>query len=287
MTAFPHVSVIIPVYQHWQHIPALLARLAAQTLPTGEMEILIVDNGSPMERPDLALPGNARVLTCSAPGSYAARNLGAAAARGRLLAFTDADCLPDFGWLAAMVAAADRLPQCLLAGPVRIVTSDSANSYEIYDCIRGIPQERYVRLGYAASANLVVPRPVFDAVSGFDTGRFSGGDADFCRRAGSAGHEIALVPEAVVDHPARNSWQALAVKARRVKGGQITGGPRRLRVQWFLRTLTPPLRASVRFVRAPRPWHDRVIAISVLYRLWLVELAEVARLLAGRLPERR
>ena len=289
MTAspIPLFSVIVPVFRHWQHVPGLLARLAAQAPVPGGVEILIVDNGPASERPALALPAAARLLACPEPGAYAARNLGAASAHGRLLAFTDADCRPDPGWLAAMAEAAGRLPGRLLAGPVRLVAGEPPNSCEIYDRIRGIPQERYVRLGYATTANLVVPRPVFDAVAGFDARRFSGGDADFCRRAGRAGHGIALVPTAVVEHPARADWEALATKARRVKGGQITGGPRRLRLQWFLRTLTPPLRATARFARAPRPWRERLTAIRVLYRLWLVELAETARLLVGGSPERR
>ena len=147
--------------------------------------------------------------------------------------------------------------------------------------------ERYVRLGYATTANLIVPRQAFDAVAGFDARRFSGGDADFCRRAERAGHGIVLVAAAVVEHPARDSWEEVATKARRVKGGQITGGPLGLRIRWFLRTLIPPLRATARFIRAPRPWSERLTAIRVLYRLWLVELAEMARLLAGGTPERR
>jgi GT2 family glycosyltransferase len=279
--------VLVPVFRHWHFVPRLLACLAAQTLPPGDIEILIVDNGPPAERPGLALPANARILACPEPGSYAARNLGAAAARGRLFAFTDADCRPEPGWLAAMAEAAARLPGRLLAGPVRMVAGEPPNACEIYDRIRGIPQERYVRQGYATTANLIVPRGVFDAVGGFDATRFSGGDADFCRRAGRAGHSIVLVPEAMVEHPCRSTWDELATKARRVKGGQITGGTRRLRLQWFLRTLTPPLRATTRCLRAGRPWSERLTATGVLYRLWLTELAEMARLAVGGRPERR
>jgi hypothetical protein len=91
----------------------------------------------------------------------------------------------------------------------------------------------------------------------------------------------------MVEHPCRCTWEELATKARRVKGGQITGGSRRLRLQWFLRTLTPPLRATARCLRADRPWSERLTAIRILYRLWLVELCETARLLAAGRPERR
>ncbi len=288
----PSVSVIVPVYRHWDLVPDLLARLAAQTLDVAAFEILLVDNAPDERTPIPALPPNARVLPCPAPGSYAARNAGIAAARGRLLAFTDADCRPDAGWLAALVAAAAEVEGSakapLLAGPVRLeAAGDPPNRYEAYEILRGIPQERYVRLGYAATANLTVPATVFAALGGFDETRRSGGDAAFCRRAGDRGHRVRLVPGAWVAHPARDTWDAIATKARRVKGGQITGGSLGSRAIWLARTMTPPLRALRRFLRAPAPWPMRRAAIGVLFRLWGVELAETLRLLAGGDPERR
>ena len=95
------VSVIVPVFRHWDLVPALLDALAAQVPGAGPFEILLVDNDAGAPPPALALPGNARLLACAAPGSYAARNAGAAEARGAWLVFTDADCRPDPGWLAA------------------------------------------------------------------------------------------------------------------------------------------------------------------------------------------
>ena len=75
-------------------------------------------------------------------------------------------------------------------------------------------------------------------------------------------------------------------------GFELLGRSQRLsgrasRAMWFVRTLTPPLRATRRFLAAPRPWAERRAALSVLYRLWGVELAETARLVAGAAPERR
>lgn len=288
--AAPRISVIVPVYRHWELVPDLVAALGAQTLAAAAFETILVDNAPDEPRPALdPLPG-VRVIPCAAPGSYAARNAGIAAARGGLLAFTDADCRPEPGWLAALDAAA-RAPATagrLLAGPVRLTGAGAPpNPYEVYDLIRGIPQERYVRHGYAATANLAVPAEVFAAVGGFDARRRSGGDAAFCRRALMAGRRLAFVPGAVVAHPVRGDWEALAVKARRVKGGQITGGGLGWRLMWLVRTLTPPLRATRRLLAAPRPWAERRAALGVLYRLWGVELAETARLLAGGAPERR
>ena len=287
----PAFSVIVPVYRQWELVPALLAGLAAQTLPAARFEVILVNNAAPEPAPALALPANARILDAPAPGSYAARNVGAAAARGGWLAFTDADCRPDPGWLAALATAAEAGPS-LLAGPVRVeaptdMNPAAPNAYAIYDLVRGIPQARYVAHGYAATANLAVPAAVFQALGGFETTRFSGGDAVFCRRAGRAGHPLRLVAGATVAHPARANWDELVRKARRIKGGQIAAGPLPRRLAWTLRTGLPPLYDMAAYLAAPHPWRFRLTAAAIRLRLWGVELTETARLLAGRPPERR
>jgi GT2 family glycosyltransferase len=287
-------SVIVPVYRQWPLLAKLCAALQAQTLPAAEFEVIIVNN-DPNESgtelgvapPVLDLPPHMRLLQCSVPGSYAARNQGAAQARGEWLVFTDADCLPGPDWLCALATAVPTAPHTLLAGPVRMITPDRPNAYATYDLLRGIPQERYVRHGYAATANLAVPRAVFAQVGGFDPERLSGGDAAFCRKAILAGHTIRLVPQAWIGHPCRSDWPSLAVKARRVKGGQLRGGQLRTRALWLLRSLTPPLRQMVRLVRAPAAWDERARAMVIALRLWGVELAEIYRLLMGGAPERR
>jgi glycosyltransferase involved in cell wall biosynthesis len=283
----PAFSVIVPVHRDWDRIPGLLATLAAQRPPAPRFEILIVNNDAPAAPPPLDLPANARILPCATPGSYAARNAGAAAARGDWLVFTDADCRPEPDWLAALARAASETPGTLLAGPVRMTATARPGAWETYDLLRGIPQARYVSRGYAATANLAAPAGMFRILGGFDPGRRSGGDAEFCRRAGRAGHRLRLVPDAVVAHPARASWAELALKARRMKGGQIAAGPLPRRVAWILATLAPPVRDIRLLLAAPHPWRSRIVAATIRLRLWTVELAEIVRLLAGGAPERR
>lgn len=283
-------SIIVPVYEHWHLVPGLLDRLKQQTFPSQRVQVILVDNGSKAFAPPSDLPGNVTVLRCGMPGSYAARNEGARHARGDWLVFTDADCRPRANWLSELdEAAASHGDGTLIAGAVEVVgASARPNVWEIYDMVRGIPQQRYVSRGYAATANLAVSRVVFDEMHGFDDKRFSGGDADFCRRAGAAGHPIVYAEAARVDHPARATWQEISTKARRVKGGQLTAGPLRRRRLWLLATIVPPIRDAWRFLRSPR--HrliHRMIAVVVLVRIWMTELAEAARLLLGRPAERR
>jgi len=105
--------------------------------------------------------------------------------------------------------------------------------------------------------------------------------------AGALGHPLRLVPEAGAAHPARADWAALASKARRIKGGQIAAGPLSRRIAWGLRTLSPPVRDAAAYLASAHPLRRRLIAVAVRLRLWGVELAETARLLAGGAPERR
>lgn len=308
MVEAPALSVIVPVYRQWEMLPLLLADLAAQE-GAPPFEVIVVDNEPdtpgprpgapdtpdhpetrPASHPEIRAEPRAetrfalRPVGCATPGSYAARNAGAAVARGGIFVFTDADCRPLPSWLAALAAAAE--PGALLAGPVEVVSGEIPNACEIYDMIRGIPQARYVARGYAATANLAVPAAVFTALGGFDPRRFSGGDAEFCRRAGAAGHPLRLVGAAVTRHPARADWDELAAKARRIKGGQIRGGPLPRRIAWAFRTPLPPLRDTRAYLRAEAPWRWRRTAVALRFRLWGIEVAEMLRLLAGGTPER-
>ncbi|TPW27607.1 glycosyltransferase [Pararhizobium mangrovi] len=283
------LSVVVPIYRQWESVPALVTALADQTLSDAAFEIVLVDN-EPDGRhtiPSCIQRENIVVCPCEAPGSYAARNAGVRVAQGAWLVFTDADCLPAPGWLEAMLAAFEG-GERLVAGPIVVRASDSSPTpSEIFDTVRGIPQERYVRRGYAATANLGVSRAAFDAVGGFDAARFSGGDAEFCRRLRGEGIVPAYAPAAQVEHPARRSWAQLVLKTRRVRGGQLAPGtPWRYRSS--MRVFAGLPINAWRLARANgHSARYRLIAIGMLCALWPIELAEAWRLRRGGAAERR
>src|SRR5688572_11109439 len=94
------ISVIIAVLDDFSRLRTCLDALARQTLGVQQLEVLVVDNGSKEDpEPQLADYPFVRVLRESTPGSYAARNAALPVAHGRILAFTDSDCLPTPGWL--------------------------------------------------------------------------------------------------------------------------------------------------------------------------------------------
>jgi glycosyltransferase involved in cell wall biosynthesis len=101
------VSVVIPAYNEEKYLPACLAALRAQAFPADRYEIIVVDSASSDATVAIAERYGARVIQAGpkSPGrgvSYA-RQLGLEAARGPIVAFTDADTLPPPHWLRRIV----------------------------------------------------------------------------------------------------------------------------------------------------------------------------------------
>lgn len=99
-------SVIIPTYGRADRVEALLAQVAAQTLPP--LEVLVVDDtpGDEVERAAAAAPGPVRYLrNPGRPSLPRARNHGMAEARGGVFCFLDSDVQIPADYLERMVAA--------------------------------------------------------------------------------------------------------------------------------------------------------------------------------------
>lgn len=213
------LSVIIPTYRDWPRLQLCLAALERQTLPRADYEIIVVDNDAETHtRP--ALPAGVRLLHAPQGYSYAARNAGLAASQGAVLAFTDADCLPEPDWLEAGLAALDARPDWqLLAGRIEVF-SDTPNAVFRYESLFEFQQETWVQhLHFGATANLFVRRAACEAVGGFDATMKSGGDADFGQRCHAAGFAIGYSAAACIRHPSRHSLREVLLKNRRIAAG--------------------------------------------------------------------
>lgn len=292
----PEVSVIVPVWNGRSTLGACLAALTSQTLAPARYEIIVVDNGSSDGSAAIArsFPG-VSVLEEPKPGSYAARNTGVARARGRLLAFTDADCVPAADWLEQALAAADRTPHFgVLAGRIELfeeggaATDDSV--YAEYERLFSFPQAHAAR-GNCATANWLSPAEAIRAVGGFDAGLKSGGDREMALRLRDAGWPLVYVPEMLVRHPVRASRAELVRKRRRLSGGRWDRTPARsaaARLGAVARvTAWDTGRRIWRAVRAPGlPVGRRVQVIGLTVDLALVAAAEYLRLYRGRAASR-
>lgn len=220
----PRVSVIVPVHNDREGLRRLLPALTDQTYPAERYEVLVVDNSPERGIEDLVdkFP-QARALEEATPGSYAARNRGIVGSKGDILAFTDADCVPERRWLEAGVRALTREPNVgIVGGRIRVFPEDESDPrpVELYEMVVAFDQRRYVQQDrFAATANLFTDRRVIDTVGPFDDTLRSGGDSEWCHRAHEEGVGIAYAPSAVVRHPARRTLGELSAKLRRLTEG--------------------------------------------------------------------
>jgi GT2 family glycosyltransferase len=204
----PEISVIVVTRDAETVLPPLLESLRLQTLDPSRFEVLVVDNGSSDAGARIAREAGARVIEDPRPNRAAARNLGARHARTDLFAFTDADCLASPRWLETLLECAEG--QDIVAGHVEVRTRGAPNAVERFERLWRFDQEAWTRQGWAATANLCVPRRVMDAVGGFDPAyRHYGEDADFCTRAGRHGFRIGWCPGAGVTHAAEMRLPAM------------------------------------------------------------------------------
>lgn len=196
-------SVIVPARDAGPDLARLIDALRRQTVPRAQFEVVIGDDGSSdTSTAELASDGWVRVAPGPPLNSYAARNRAARQARATVLAFCDADCVPEPEWLERGLAALEHAS--LIAGRIRFMVPVRRTVWTLLDMDSFKDHERQVEQGTAETANLFLRRELYDRVAGFDDTLPEHGDFDFVSRCLAAGAKLVYAPDAVVWHPTRN-----------------------------------------------------------------------------------
>jgi len=98
------ISVVIPAYNEEKYLGRCLRALRNQNYPRSCYEVIVVDNGSTDSTAEIARSCGARVVREGVKGVAWARQRGALAAMGEVIAFTDADTIVLPHWLARIAA---------------------------------------------------------------------------------------------------------------------------------------------------------------------------------------
>ncbi|WP_380169312.1 glycosyltransferase [Jannaschia sp. R86511] len=223
----PDVSVVVAHYDQPASLALVLAALRAQTLPPERFEVVVADDGSPVLPQVGEQPFRVGVVTQPDRGfrAAAARNLGTRATTGGLLCYLDADTVPEPGYLAAVLAEAERTPDCLVVGRRRHAELQGWGPEELLDFFAGrrdgpqeLPEPAWLIDGYrwtddlraaddesyryVIGAVLSVHRDLLERAGGWDE-RFvgyGGEDWEVVNRCWLAGARMRHVREAVAWH---------------------------------------------------------------------------------------
>ncbi len=196
----PIISVVIPARNEAEHLPSCLAALRHQR-EAPSFELIVVDNGSTDETALVAQRFGARVISERRPGVAQARQTGFAAARGEIIASTDADSVVPPSWLGRLMHALHRHPDAVaVGGPVRYSFAEPILT-EAFD--RTIPilhaVDRWLHDGrpHLIGANFAVRRSAFEIIGGFRTDLELAEDLDLSHRLHSVG-ALQFLPKLVV-----------------------------------------------------------------------------------------
>jgi O-antigen biosynthesis protein len=206
----PKVSVVVCAYNADRTMDQCLASLEVLNYP--DYEVIVVNDGST----DRTLEISQRYPYCkiiSQPnkGLSVARNVGAEAATGEIVAYTDSDCVADPDWLTYLVGkmVASDLVAC--GGP-NFPPPENSLIPAAVAVSPGGPTHVLVSDDVAehiAGCNMAFRRSVLLALGGFDPlYRAAGDDVDICWRFQDAGYTIGFSPAAVVWHFRRNTVKA-------------------------------------------------------------------------------
>jgi glycosyltransferase involved in cell wall biosynthesis len=201
------VTVVAATHNRADRLAALLDALRAQTF--SDFDVVIVDDASTDGTTGLLAEARARgdlALTVlrheTGRGPAAARNAGWRAASAAVIAFTDDDCRPSPGWLAAGVAA-----MAATANGTREAIVQGLTEPDPLEADRLGPFTRSLNVReldhWYATANMFYSRATLERLGGFDETTFSrpgGEDTDLAWRAIGDGVPTAFSADARVWH---------------------------------------------------------------------------------------
>jgi glycosyltransferase involved in cell wall biosynthesis len=258
----PRVSVVIPAYNRAELVADAIESALAQTAP--DLEVIVVDDGSTDATRDVVrayvarAPGRVRYLWQPNQGVAAARNAGAAAARGRHVAFLDSDDLwnpeklarqlpvleadPALGWVSAYADVVD-------AGGRRLLGRKPAQP-------PGSTLEELVVRGTAPPSTFLVRREALAQVGGFDPRAAGMDELDLCLRMAQRGWRTVCLEEPLIRY--------------RRHGGGLSANPMTIHRAY--------VQIYERLLRAPRNGVPRAAARRRLARShYLLGLAHLRR----------
>jgi glycosyltransferase involved in cell wall biosynthesis len=216
----PRVSVVVCAYNADRTMDACLTSL--RTLNYPDYEVIVVNDGSKDHTLEIterhratydADPTGPRMVVISQEnkGLSVARNVGAAAATGEIVAYTDSDCVPDPDWLAFLVYRFVRSGFVAVGGPnfpppepslvpAAVAVSPGGPMHVLLDdeVAEHIP-----------GCNMAFTKKALEEIGGFEPiFAAAGDDVDFCWRLQNRGYAIGFSAAATVWHYRRNTVQA-------------------------------------------------------------------------------
>lgn len=215
----PIVEIIICTRNRAQQLRNTLLSLAAQTMPHEQYGILVVDDASTDNTPELCrnmmqvLPNMRYVASPIHIGLSRARNTGLEGTSAPFLLFTDDDCIPFPDWVQEMLSALhnNSIVSGSIESPDKNIWQLTHNISQFHPFLRSMPARITL---FIAGANMGFTRQILQLFQGFKSELNPAEDMEFVLRSASMGVKVYFAPRAIVRHePVRTSFRDIITYA--------------------------------------------------------------------------
>lgn len=194
-TELPSICVVIPAKNEEAFIGRCLTAVLQQEYPARLLEVIVVDNDSSDNTASMAKAfDGVNVLEVKGTIS-AARNFGARAGSGEVLAFLDADCTPESDWLQKAVATLRQLPKVAVVSAVLELENRRAAPWiEMYwlDYLNSKHREGLNYVATISSFCFLVSRECMESVGWFNESLATCEDSDLGYRIAHQGNKLVV-----------------------------------------------------------------------------------------------
>lgn len=277
LETLPLVSIVIPVKDRAADLRNCLISLQQLDYPQEKLEVVVVDDGSSDDTPQVAKALGAQLVASGATGGgpALARNKGAAHASGEILAFIDSDCTASKQWLMELLPVFADSDVAAVGGWVDGMYSESAlDRYEaVMSSLNLGRREMSGGQGgdtfYLPSCNLLMRKEAFTSARGFRSELQVGEDVDLTWRLRDAGWKIVYLPMGTVFHAHRSKlWPFMK---RRFDYGTSEGLLQQLHPVRGKKMFLPPMLASFLCLLAGALIFETLLPLPVAALLLLVD----------------
>ena len=209
------ISVVIPTYCRPTLLRNCIQCLVNQSFDKNFYEVIVVSDGYDDETKNVVnsfKQFHPTIYYLHLPekrGLAAARNFGWQRAWGKLIAFTDDDCLPEKTWLASLYKTYRGEAEIAYAGKVKVPLSSEPTEY--------VRTTSNLETAEFVTANCCCTKLALERVEGFDE-RFSMAwheDSDLEFKLLEQNIPVVKVEDAVVNHPLREAHWGVSIKEQK------------------------------------------------------------------------
>ncbi len=198
----PFVSIVIPAFNSGSTLGQTIEACIGQDYPRDKLEVIVVDDGSIDDTKGVVENFGVSYIYQESSGPAFARNNGWKNSKGKVIFFTDADCIPLKGCLAAMIKSLYDRDVAAVAGTYGIKNE----KYITARCIHAEIMFRHLHMpDYVNSFgtyNVLIKKSILEEFSGFNEDYLTSSveDSEFSYRMVKKGYKIYFERKSIVSH---------------------------------------------------------------------------------------